>query len=143
MNGWLRVALGVLVALSMAACGSAPVSLTGRVLDQKGAPVNKAEVFTEPETDMVTTNNRGFFALTKRLNDAGDQEPIRPGPYVIRVRRFGFEDATFEVKIEGGPTKVPDIVLSPRTPDIDDTAPDATADKEFEADTTSTPVQGN
>jgi uncharacterized membrane protein len=115
------------LALSMAACGSQPVSLKGRVLDRNGTAVGKAEVFTEPETDMVTTNSRG----------------IEPGRYVIRVRRFGFEDGTFEVLLKKGPTQIPDIVLAPRTPDIDDTAPDPTAEKDFEADTTSTPVQGN
>ena len=119
MNGWLRVGLGVLVALSMAACGSAPVSLTGRVLDQKGAPVTKAEVFTEPETDMVTTNNRGFFALTKRLNDAGDQEPIRPGPYVIRVRRLGFEDAMKWLR-DVAAAKVTPVELVDSTPSEDE-----------------------
>lgn len=143
MNVFFRWSSPIALALSMAACGSQPVSLKGRVLDRNGTAVGKAEVFTEPETDMVTTNSRGFFALTKRLDDAGDQKPIEPGRYVIRVRRFGFEDGTFEVLLKKGPTQVPDIVLAPRTPDIDDTAPDPTAEKDFEADTTSTPVQGN
>ncbi len=132
-----------LLTLALAACGSLPVSLSGRVLDQKGSPVGKAEVFTEPETDDVMTNTHGIFTLRQKLNEAGESKPIPAGAYKIKVRKFGFEDATFEVTIEGGPTKVPDITLAPRTPDMMDTAPDATQEKEYDNDSTSTPVRGN
>jgi hypothetical protein len=97
------------------------VSLSGRVLDQKGSAVQKAEIFTEPETDVVMTNNRGFFTLKQRLDESGVSQQIPAGVYKIKVRKFGFEDAAFEVTIEGGPTKVPDITLAPRTPDINET----------------------
>lgn len=138
-----RSVLAVLASTFLIACGTQPVSLSGRILDQKGSAVSKAEVFTEPETDVVMTNNRGFFMLKQRLNEAGNSEPIATGVYKIKVRKFGFEDAAFEVTIEGGPTKVPDISLNPRTPDINETAPDTTQEKEFDNDTTSTPVLGN
>ena len=138
-----RSALALVVSALLIACGTQPVSLSGRILDQKGSAVAKAEVFTEPETDVVMTNNRGFFMLKQRLNESGNSEPISAGVYKIKVRKFGFEDAAFEVTIEGGPTKVPDISLNPRTPDIDETAPDTTQEKEFDNDTTSTPVLGN
>ena len=140
---FLQSALAVLTSSLLLACGSQPVSLSGRILDQKGSAVAKAEVFTEPETDVVMTNNRGFFMLKQRLNEAGNSEAISSGVYKIKVRKFGFEDAAFEVTIEGGPTKVPDISLNPRTPDINETAPDTTQEKEFDNDTTSTPVLGN
>ena len=143
MNALNRALAALSAALLLVACGSQPVSLNGRILDQKGSAVQKAEVFTEPETDVVMSNNRGFFTLKQRLNESGESEPIAPGVYKIKVRKFGFEDAAFEVTIEGGPTKVPDITLAPRTPDIDDTAPDQTQEKEFDNDTTSTPVLGN
>lgn len=136
-------ALAVVASAALIACGSAPVSLSGRILDQKGSAVQKAEVFTEPETDVVMTNNRGFFTLKQRLDESGVSQPIPAGVYKIKVRKFGFEDAAFEVTIEGGPTKVPDITLAPRTPDINETAPDTTQEKEFDNDTTSTPVLGN
>ena len=68
---------------------------------------------------------------------ATDFPYLRAAPYTTRQFR------TFEVAIEGGPTKVPDIVLQPRTPDISETAPDPTAEKEFAPDDMSTPVQGN
>jgi len=143
MTVFPRVAGLIAALLFLVACGSQPISLTGRVLDQKGSAVSKAEIFTEPETDVVMTNNRGFFTLRQRLNESGETEPIAAGVYKIKVRKFGFEDAAYEVTIEGGPTKVPDITLAPRTPDINETAPDLTQEKEFEADTTSTPVIGN
>jgi hypothetical protein len=136
-------ALAVVASAALIACGSAPVSLSGRILDQKGSAVQKAEVFTEPETDVVMTNNRGFFTLKQRLDESGVSQQIPAGVYKIKVRKFGFEDAAFEVTIEGGPTKVPDITLAPRTPDINETAPDTTQEKEFDNDTTSTPVLGN
>ena len=136
-------ALAVVASTALIACGSAPVSLSGRILDQKGSAVQKAEVFTEPETDVVMTNNRGFFTLKQRLDESGVSQQISAGVYKIKVRKFGFEDAAFEVTIEGGPTKVPDITLAPRTPDINETAPDTTQEKEFDNDTTSTPVLGN
>jgi hypothetical protein len=136
-------ALAVVASAALIACGSAPVSLSGRILDQKGSAVQKAEVFTEPETDVVMTNNRGFFTLKQRLDESGVSQQIPAGVYKIKVRKFGFEDAAFEVTIEGGPTKVPDITLAPRTPDINETAPDATQEKEYDNDATSTPVLGN
>lgn len=136
-------ALAIVASAALIACGSAPVSLSGRILDQKGSAVQKAEVFTEPETDVVMTNNRGFFTLKQRLDESGVSQQIPAGVYKIKVRKFGFEDAAFEVTIEGGPTKVPDITLAPRTPDINETAPDTTQEKEFDNDTTSTPVLGN
>jgi hypothetical protein len=136
-------ALAIVASAALLACGSAPVSLSGRILDQKGSAVQKAEVFTEPETDVVMTNNRGFFTLKQRLDESGVSQQIPAGVYKIKVRKFGFEDAAFEVTIEGGPTKVPDITLAPRTPDINETAPDTTQEKEFDNDTTSTPVLGN
>ena len=143
MNVFHRVA-GLIAAVPfLVACGSQPISLTGRVLDQKGSAVSKAEIFTEPDTDVVMTNNRGFFTLRQRLNESGETEPISAGVYKIKVRKFGFEDAAYEVTIEDGPTKVPDITLAPRTPDINETAPDPTQERGFEADTTSTPVIGN
>ena len=136
-------ALAIVASAALLACGSAPVSLSGRILDQKGSAVQKAEVFTEPETDVVMTTNRGFFTLKQRLDESGVSQQIPAGVYKIKVRKFGFEDAAFEVTIEGGPTKVPDITLAPRTPDINETAPDTTQEKEFDNDTTSTPVLGN
>lgn len=129
-------------ALTLVACGGGPISIGGRVVDHRGTPVPKAEVTTLPETDVVVTNTRGFFVLRQRINDLGETEPIPPGAYRIMVRKFGFEDRNFEVEVEGGQTRVEDVILNPRTPDIGDTAPEALEEKPIESDDASTPKVG-
>jgi hypothetical protein len=134
-----------LVALTglLTACGATPISIGGKVVDHRGSPVGKAEVQTEPETDIVQTNDRGFFVLSKRLNDLGETEPLRPGVYRVKVRKFGFEDLDFEVTVEDdGPAKVSDLVLQPRTPDIGETAPEVTEERQITPGDTSVPVSG-
>jgi len=138
----LRWAGALLAVLLLAACGAAPVTMSGRVIDDRGTAVIKAEVFTEPETDVVMTNKRGFFVLRQKIGETGEAQPIKPGIYTIMVRKFGFEDLTFEVKLEGGKTKIPDLALEPRTPDIAETAPDPTAEQELDPDEGSIPVGG-
>ncbi len=135
------VALAALAVLTVA-CGAGPVSIGGRVVDHRGTPIQKAEVVTLPETDVSLTNSRGFFVLRQRINDQGETEAIAAGRYTIKVRRFGFEEMAFQVDVEGGPTRVPDLIMKPRTPDIGEAAPDVTADPEREPDETSTPTLG-
>ena len=142
MSLGVRCALAVCAALVCVACGGGAVSTAGKVVDHRGEPVSKAEVVTEPETDIVVTNNRGFFVLRQRLNDFGETESIPTGVYKIMVRKFGFEDLAFEVSVEGGPTRVNDLVMKPRTPDIEETAPDVMDEEEKTMDDSNTPVQG-
>lgn len=129
-------------AVTLVACGGGPISVGGRVVDHRGTPVPKAEVSTMPETDVVVTNSRGFFVLRQRINDLGETEPIPPDTYRIMVRKFGFEDLDFEVTVEGGTTRVADLILKPRTPDIGDTAPEALEEKEIAPDESSIPKTG-
>lgn len=134
---------GIIALFLVTGCGAGgPTIIAGRVVDHKGTPVQKAEVFTEPETDVTMTNSRGFFSLRQRLGEFGESKPIEPGVYRIKVRKFGFEDLIVEVKVEGGPTKVSDLVLQPRTPDIGETAPDPTQEQAVEPDNASTPITG-
>ena len=135
--GWLLVVVGLL-----AACGAGPVALVGRIVDENGAPIDKAEVFTEPDTDIVLTNRRGFFTLRQRINDQGEIEAIPSGVYLVKVRKFGYEDMTVEANVQGGPNRLDDLVMAPRTPDISETAPDPTAEPERAPDETSNPIQG-
>lgn len=137
MRALLLLAAGVLTA-----CGGGPISIGGRVIDHRGTALPKAEVFTQPETDVAVTNTSGFFVLRQRINEVGETEPIKPGVYRIVVRKFGFEDVAFEVTVEGGKTRVADLVMKPRTPDIGDTAPDVTEERETEPDEGSTPTTG-
>lgn len=137
-----RTVLALAALSSLVACGGGAVSIAGKVVDHRGEPVPKAEVVTEPETDIVVTNSRGFFVLRQRLNDFGETESIPEGVYKIMVRKFGFEDLAFEVNVEGGPTRVDDLVMKPRTPDIEETAPDVLDERETAPDDQSVPVQG-
>ncbi|MCA9558151.1 MAG: carboxypeptidase regulatory-like domain-containing protein [Myxococcales bacterium] len=130
------------VALLAVGCGAGPVSIGGRVVDHRGTPIQKAEVVTEPETDVSLTNSRGFFVLRQRITEIGETAPIPPGEYTIKVRKFGFEELAFRVAVEGGPTRVEDLVMQPRTPDIGEAAPEVTEDPERAPDEASTPKSG-
>lgn len=138
----VRWLLPLAAAVTLVACGGGPISVGGRVVDHRGTPVPKAEVSTMPETDVVVTNSRGFFVLRQRINDLGETEPIPPDTYRIMVRKFGFEDLDFEVTVEGGTTRVADLILKPRTPDIGETAPEALEEKEIAPDESSIPKTG-
>lgn len=136
----MRVA--ILFGLLCVACGGGPISVAGRVVDHRGTPIAKAEVATSPETDVTVTNNRGFFILERQFNEVGETQPIPPGTYVINVKKFGFQDLSLEVTVESGPSRVDDLVMQPRTPDIGETAPDVTEERETQPDEGSTPKTG-
>lgn len=131
-----------LAAVLLCACGGGPASVAGRVLDDRGEPISKASVETTPETDFVSTNSRGFFVLRQRLNDVGETEPIPEGVYRIKVSKFGFQDLAFEVAVKSGPTRVTDLVMKPRTPEIEETAPEVLEERETAPDEQSVPTQG-
>ena len=130
------------LALTAAACGPGPVTIAGRVVDHRGTPVTRAEVVTTPETDVVVTNSRGFFVLRQRINDLGETEPISAGEYTVKVRKFGFDELGFKVVVEGGPNRIADLALQPRTPDIGETAPEVSEERETAPDEGSTPKAG-
>lgn len=138
----VRALLVMIGLLGLTACGAGPISISGRVVDHQGTPVQKAEVVTEPQTDLVVTNSRGFFVLRQRINELGETEAIPAGVYKIVVRKFGFQDLAFNATVEGGPVKVTDLVLQPRTPDIGETAPDVLTEEERAPDETSVPNTG-
>ncbi len=126
----------------LTACGGSNLVINGRVLDDHGVAVAKAEVVTEPDTDMVMTNQRGYFSLRQRLNELGEAMPLEPGTYIVRVRKFGFQDVNAKVEAKKGEVKVPDLIMKPKTPDIGDATPDATEERNLGADDTSTPIIG-
>ncbi len=143
MRALILSGFALVLGLGSGCGGGGPTVIAGRVVDHKGTPIAKAEVFTEPETDLTMTNNRGFFNIRQALSDLGESKPIEPGTYRIKVRKFGFEDLTFEVLVDGGEAKLAqDLVLKPRTPDIGDTAPDPTQEQEVAPDDMSTPITG-
>lgn len=135
--------LGALTCLTVA-CSSGPTQIKGRVVDHRGAPIAKAVIQTDPPTDTVFSNNRGFFILKQRLNELGDAEAILPGKYAIKVNKSGFEDLAFEVSVEGGSTKLAeDLVMQPRTLDVGEAAPEETKEREVTSGETGVPIQGH
>ena len=137
-----RMILTLAGALLLVACGGGPIAMMGRVVDHRGTPVQKAEVVTEPQTDLVVTNSGGYFVLRQRINERGETEPIPKGVYRIHVRKFGFEDLHFQVKAEGGPVKITDLIMKPRTPDIGEAAPEVLPEEERTKDDSSIPMTG-
>ncbi len=136
------VLLGLVATLGLIGCGGGPIAIMGRVVDHQGTPVQKAEVVTEPQTDLVVTNSGGYFVLRQKINERGETEAIPQGVYRIHVRKFGFEDLNFQVKAEGGPVKVTDLMMKPRTPDIGEAAPEVLKEEERTQGDTSVPTIG-
>ena len=136
---WLLASVAGSVAVG---CGGGPISIKGRVVDARGAPISKAEVATTPETDVVVSNSRGFFVLRQRITELGETEPIKAGVYRLLIRKFGFKEMGIQIKVQGGNNRVKDLILEERTAEFDDTAPDPGAEKKVRPDETSAPKQG-
>ncbi|MEE2787832.1 MAG: carboxypeptidase-like regulatory domain-containing protein [Myxococcota bacterium] len=124
------------------ACGGGPISIKGRIVDERGAPISKAEVATKPETDVVVSNSRGFFVLRQRITDLGETEPIKAGIYRLLVRKFGFKDTSIKIRAQGGKLRVQDLILKERTAEFVDTAPSPGEEQKVRSDETSPPKQG-
>ncbi|MEE2757856.1 MAG: carboxypeptidase-like regulatory domain-containing protein [Myxococcota bacterium] len=123
-------------------CGAGPISIRGRVIDVNGSPIQKAEIATQPETDVVVSNSRGFFVLRQRITELGETEQIKAGRYRVTVRKFGFEELQFAIRVKGGKNRIKDLVMRERKPEIEDTAPDESMEKKVQPGETSTPKQG-
>ena len=132
----------LLGAAVLTACGGGPIAIKGRVVDERGAPISKAEVATKPETDVVVSNSRGFFVLRQRITELGETEPIKAGIYRLLVRKYGFIDTNIKIKAEGGKLRVKDLVLKERTAIFTDTAPSPGEEQKVRSDETSPPKQG-
>ena len=139
----MKTTLLLLVAMLCAACGAGPVSLGGRVVDESGSALHKVEVSTEPETDVVVTNSKGFFLLRQRIDDSGNTQPLKPGDYTVVARKMGYEDFTLKVSVADGPTRVNDLRLKARTLETGDTAPEALEEHKVSGGEGSTPIIGS
>jgi|GEM_PF-2046149 len=135
---WLLVGLTMM----LVACSGGPITIGGRVVDNRGTPISRADVETRPETDSVVTNSRGFFVLKQRLNDMGEAIPIPAGSYRLVVKKYGFEDVEFVVNVDGGKTRLKDLIMNPRTPDIGEAAPEVTEGPAVTGGGTSVPKTG-
>ena len=103
MNSQRLNGLILLLVTLTCACTPARIIIKGQVADQTGLPITEAEVTTEPKTDVVFTDQNGFFYLTKSImGDSVQETPIKPGTYVITVKKDGFEPLKIPVQAEGG-----------------------------------------
>jgi len=98
------------------------------VVDDRGQPLGGATIETIPPTDVVlSAPSSGEFLVRDRISEAGAVESIRPGEYHLRIRKPGFDDATFRIDVEGGRIRLGDLVLRPRA--INATEPGKGVDK--------------
>ena len=130
--------------LLLVGCGAGPVSVRGRIVDDNGTPIQKAEIATEPATDSVVSNSSGYFVLQTRITEQGDTAEIDPGKYRITVRKFGFKARSFVIPVKKGKNVIKkSIVMQERTPEIRDLAPEQMEEQRVEPDGASVPKQGN
>jgi hypothetical protein len=129
------------LAAFLSACGG-PILIKGRVVDERGSPIEKAIVQTVPPTDTAFTNTRGFFLLQRRLTQSGDAAPIEAGTYTIEVAKTGFETASATVNAEGA-LQLSDLVMLPRTLKTGEAAPTVTRERKLGAGDGSTPIPGS
>ncbi len=141
-----RVAL-VLLSLMMGilvGCGAGPISVKGRVVDDNGTPISKAEIATQPATDVVVSNTRGYFVLRQMITELGETAQIKPGKYRLTIRKFGYRDLSFAIPIRKGKNVIKkNIVMQERTPEITDLAPTQMDEQKVEPDGASVPKIGN
>jgi hypothetical protein len=94
-----------LVALTglLTACGATPISIGGKVVDNRGTPVAKAEVLHPTGDRRRRQTNRSGILRPPPAHSTTWVRPSRipPGVYRIMVRKFDFEDRNFEVNVEG------------------------------------------
>ena len=137
---WMTHAAGLMMLILLSGCGGRR-AIMGRVIDETGTPVQRAEISTEPTTDIVLTNSKGIFSIRQILMDNGEIAPIETGQYTLTVRQLGFEDLILELDYDGGVVKLPELEMVRKTMDFDPTAPDPTQFK-YDPGNDQTPIQG-
>ena len=112
----------------MFACSSSKIMISGQIVDQTGIPIPLAEVVTEPPTDVVSTNEDGYFFLTRQVGSPEGELEIKPGAYKIKVNKLGFVNLSIPVKATKGRVWANRHILRQDQPKIDVIAPDQTED---------------
>ena len=97
----LTAALAALLILILSACGIKTGSISGKVVDATGSPVNEAIV--EVAGTAVLTGAEGTYAL----------ENIPVGNHKIWATKTGVGNLTSEVTVRAGMTTQFDIALQP------------------------------
>ncbi len=129
--------------LLLLACSGPPPALIARVLDPDGQPIQRAEVSTEPHTEVVLSNSSGIFAIHNVLDQQGHGEPIPSGEYLIRIAHIEYQPQEIKVQLQEGQQHLPDVILQPKQgPVIKDGAPIPLADPKIDPGRAGPPVGG-
>ena len=89
--------------LLFSACGPQKIMMSGRVIDHRGLPLSKVQVTTTPKTNIVSTDHKGYFYITDRIDHVTQQKRnIQPGLYRVHFTKEGYEELNFSTKAERG-----------------------------------------
>lgn len=97
-----RCLVALIVSLFAIGCAPKEIQIFGQVTQIDGRPIGRAQVRSFPQTDIVTTNNKGEFRLARQLTQRGKSAPIKPGRYRIIVSKEGYEKLQFDVVVQQG-----------------------------------------
>lgn len=111
-------------------CGGSRIIIKGRVVDDTGAPVARATVQTQPDTDVVYTQRSGHFRLQQRINERGELERIPAGVYLLSISEDSFQPRKLEIKVEGGELDLKNLILKKRVAFIGEGAPSVSEEVE-------------
>jgi hypothetical protein len=125
----------------LCACSSSKIIISGQIVDKTGIPIPQAEVSTNPPTDLVTTNQEGYFFLTRQVGGPEGEAEIKPGMYMIKISKDGFVTLDIEVNALKGNVWANRHTLQPERALIDAVAPDATEDPD-DVSTTGAVMEG-
>lgn len=109
------------------ACSS-KIIISGQIVNATGIPIPQAEVSTEPATDLVTTNQDGYFFLTRQVGTVEGESEIQPGTYQIKISKDGFVTLTIPVNAQKGNVWANRHILQQERALIDTVAPEVTED---------------
>ena len=116
--------------LVLTGCGGGKILIKGRVVDDTGAPIARATVQTEPDTDVVYTQRSGHFLLRQKINALGELEEIPKGIYRVSISKSGFQPEKVEIMAEGGELNLKNLILKPRVAFIGEGAPSVSEEDE-------------
>ena len=93
--------------------------IEGRVVKENGEGFPLVKVMTEPPTNFVITNQKGFFKICYKIQESETGETltvtIPPGTYTIKVEKEGFHARPVTITYKGEKVRVPDILMVEKT----------------------------
>src|SRR5262249_6758419 len=108
VSGLFNLRVALLLVLPLTPLASAPAqeptqsgTITGRVMDQEGAPIAGAQVFLVRPAITTSTHSDGRYLLSL----------VPLGPNVVRVRMLGFRPESVSVTIPPGEQATQDFTL--------------------------------